>query len=243
MFVACQNKNTRGLFDDKPRLYAYPSIPVLPTKDEFIIIDSGAYALSQKGKEIDATYMFKLSGFYKKYGASNVFPILGIAPDKFLDPYKSMANYNFWQQYIGLPIVPVIQFTKAKKIDLYSALKQVDFYLNFKNKNEMYPRRPKIFAISNPSLTAKESKQIVYLIEYMRKQGIEWIHNLGAGWNTNDCKDWHKIGFDSIDSISYYTDAERGLAWKTCSYISDKSNLELKQLIINNYNCANERTI
>ena len=49
-FVACQNKNTRDLFDDKSRLYAYPSKPLLPTANEFIIIDSGAYGLSQKGK-------------------------------------------------------------------------------------------------------------------------------------------------------------------------------------------------
>jgi len=238
-FVACQSQSTRDLFNDKSRLYAYPSKPLLPTNNEFIIIDSGAYGLSQQGKEIDAEYMFKLSNFYKKYKASNKFPVLAIAPDKFLDPVKSMSNYKFWMQYIGLSVVPVIQFTKNKKIDLMNALKQIDFYLNFKTDNQIYPNPCKIFAISNPSLTAKEAKSIKYIIDYMRKKGVEWIHNLGAGWNTNDCRDWFDIGFDSIDSISYYTDAERGIAWRPFSYQTNKTNKTVKELVLHNYKLAN----
>lgn len=220
----------RESFTGKSRLYAFPMKPDLPTAKEFIIIDSGAYGLSQQGKEIDAEHMFKLSNFYKKYGASNKFPALAIAPDKFLDPHTTMNNYKFWMKYINHPVVPVIQFPVFKKIDLLSALKQVDFYIENRNI---------IMAISNPGLNGKQGKSIAYLIEYMRKNGVEWIHNLGAGWNANDCKDWFDLGFNSIDSISYYTDADRGIEWKPFSYSTGKTNKTVKQIILNNYNLAN----
>ena len=37
------------------------------------------------------------------------------------------------------------------------------------------------------------------------KYCIEWIHNLGAGWDKSDIIAWsHFKGLDSIDTIAYY---------------------------------------
>lgn len=228
-FVACMKDSLRQDMEGKSRLYAYPMAVDKPTAGEFVILDSGAYGLSQRGMEIDAEHMFKLARYYKANGASNRFAVLGIAPDKFLDPEKTMDNYRFWHKYIQQPVVPVIQFKAMKKIDLHSGLRQVDFYL---------PGN-RIMAISNPGLKARQAKAMHYLIEYMRKVGVEWIHNLGAGWNTLDCRDWFEMGFDSIDSIAYYTDADKGITWRPASYETGKTNQPAKNIILNNHILAN----
>src|SRR5690606_15718880 len=101
-----------------------------------------------------------------------------------------------------LPVVPVIQFTKMKHLDIFHARKQAMFYREFGNK---------IIAVSNPGLRGSAALPLKILTDELRKIGYEWIHNLGAGWNYNDCRDWRKLGFDSIDSISYYTDASHNL--------------------------------
>lgn len=223
------NDDLRCIFKNKSRLYAYPLKPDPINSSEFIILDSGAYGLSKIGLEIDAEHMFKLSSYYKQHQASNQFPVLGIAPDKYLDPHQTMSNYRFWMKYIQHPVVPVIQFPKEGKIDIFSALKQVDYYI----------RGNRIMAISNPGLKAKKAEPVKYVIDYMRKKGVEWIHNLGAGWNTKDCYDWFDIGFDSIDSISYRTDASRGVQWSPYSYDVRFTGGDYNSLVINNFNLAN----
>ncbi len=233
MFVACQSKITKNLFAGKPRLYAFPAKPSLSAADKFVILDSGAYSLSRKNKEIDSKHMFRLGAYYKKYNGSDKPPVLAIAPDKFLDPEKTMDNYKFWRSNIDIDVVPVIQFKQKKRIDLMLACKQVDFYCSVNS------RVPYTFAISNPSLTADDSAAMSFIIRHMKTKGVKWVHNLGAGWNVNDCRDWARIGFDSIDSISFYTDAARNLEWQPFSYNVSPSNLAERELIIKNYELAN----
>ena len=41
---------------------------------------------------------------------------------------------------------------------------------------------------------------------YVKEQGFEWIHLLGAGWDLDDIKAWKSSKYiDSMDSIAYYT--------------------------------------
>lgn len=211
------------------RLYAFPMPPDEPAPGGFVMMDSGAYGLSQQGREIDTEHMFRLARYYKAHKAGNQFPVLGVAPDKFLDPERSKQNYRFWMHYIGQPVVPVIQFATMKRVDIALALKQVDFYL---------PGN-RVMCISNPGLKAREAGAMQFIVEYMRKVGVEWIHNLGAGWNTLDCRDWFEMGFDSIDSIAYYTDADRGMAWRPASYTTGHSALECIKIAVINIEFAN----
>lgn len=230
-FVACINSRLPDLFKSVSRLYAFPAKPDTETVNEFVILDSGAFSLSLKGKEIDIPYMGRLHGYYRKYGAGNSFPVLGIAPDKFPDPDRTMQNYLTWIRLFKLPVVPVIQFSRMKHIDVFLGRKQGLFYREFGNR---------IIAISNPGLKAKDAQTLKILIDQLRKMDYSWIHCLGAGWNYNDCADWGKLGFDSIDSISYYSDAEKGIAWKPLSYQTGQSTLEYEELCKYNYNLANK---
>jgi len=132
-----------------------------------------------------------------------------IAPDVFLDPVQTMLNWEWWQATLDMPvpIVPVVQFPKRKRIDVYSAMRQAQFYAPFK---------PEMVAISNPSLTAAESIGIETVCAMVREvTGARWLHNLGAGWSPKDVADWRGLGcFDSIDSGAYYTDAQGGWRWR-----------------------------
>lgn len=195
----------------KNRLYAYPTLPEKITKDEFVILDSGAFGLSQRGEAMDFEYMTKLSTHYKKYKASDEFPYIAIAPDEFMNPQQTMENYKLWIESGFGKVAPVLQFKKKKQLDLWTILEQCRFYAKYK---------PQFVAISNPSMTAIEAKnmmpQIVSLVRKMLNP--KWIHNLGAGWNAADAAEWMQQGFDSIDSIAYYTDAQNAKSWRFNSH-------------------------
>jgi hypothetical protein len=201
----------RGHLINKNRLYAYPTIPEAATENEFIILDSGAFGLSQKGQKMDFDYMKKLSAHYQKHNASDVFPYIGIAPDEFMNPLQTMANFKLWNENELGKVAPVLQFKKTKQLDIWTITEQCKFYSKY---------NPQFVAISNPGMTAIQAQNIMpQIIKIVRKMiAPKWIHNLGAGWNAADASEWIKQGFDSIDSIAYYTDAQNKKSWRFNSH-------------------------
>lgn len=201
----------RGKLQGKNRLYAYPTVPETITKNEFVILDSGAFGLSQRGEVMDFEYMKKLSTHYKKYNASDEFPYIAIAPDEFMNPTQTMENYKLWINNDLGRVAPVLQFKKAKQLDIWTIVEQCRFYLQYK---------PQFVAISNPSMNAIEAKKTMPQIVAVVRKILQpkWIHNLGAGWNAADAAEWLQQGFDSIDSIAYYTDAINAKSWRFGSH-------------------------
>ena len=195
----------RMTIDGVDALYPFPRPPKLNAHKR-IILDSGAFGLAQRGKAIDYHHMRRLAGYYRKYGASNDWPVVGIAPDVFLDHNATMKNWRWWHDNIGLPVVPVIQFS-SRRLDPYVIIRQSKFYAGYK---------PPVVAIGNPMLSATESRELMPMIAYTVRQitGARWIHHLGAGWSPKDIMAWREMNcFDSIDSIAYYTDAQNGKMW------------------------------
>jgi len=175
------------------RLYAYPCEPKFKNGG-LVILDSGAFALSQSGRRMNFAYMKKLSEHYKKHYSENV---ICVAPDEFLNPVQSMINFKNWHK-LGLfsNACPVLQCETKFKIDEKSILQQAEFYRNYSE----------VVFFSNPSLTAKESGyKLNKIFGKIKDMGYKWIHNLGAGWNLEDVKAWKNIeNLDSFDSIAYY---------------------------------------
>lgn len=212
-FVAPVPPGLRSRLLDCNRLYAYPSEPEPPHPHGFIILDSGAFALSRSGQEMGLGWMRGLGGHYRTHSACSDFGflhILAIAPDVYLHPYNTIANYQWWFDNIAIPVVPVIQFEKPRDLDLHIAIYQAEAYAKFK---------PAVVAISNPGLRAIEAAAAMPEIckAVLSITGCAWLHNLGAGWDPVDARRWLDLGFDSIDSIAYYTDARSGLAWQAGS--------------------------
>lgn len=185
------------------RLYAYPCQPEAPSS--LVILDSGAFGLSQRGRQIGIAHMRQLAEHYRPYAGQPGY--ICIAPDAYLDPRLTMRNWQWWQDHIGLPVAPVIQFTREGQIDVYHGLQQADYYARW---------QPAALAISNPALTAYGSAGLAVICATVRRNHPHaWLHNLGAGWTPTDIADWRQSGlFDSIDSTAYYTDAQRGSLWR-----------------------------
>lgn len=200
----------RGRLLAHSRLYAYPAAPELPPPaGGFVILDSGAFGLSQRGGANSRSPMTKawMRGLAEHYRAHAGERVICIAPDVYLDPAATMRNWRWWQDEIGLPVAPVIQFPRVKQLDVYSAVKQAKFYA---------PWRPPFVAISNPGLRAIECRDLMPTLCRLVRQatGATWLHNLGAGWDAADIHAWRELAcFDSIDSIAYYQDAQAGGRW------------------------------
>lgn len=178
----------RGKILEHKRLYAFPAVP----EDNPFILDSGAFALSKSGGKMDAAYLERLYKYYKKYPDAN-----RVAPDVFLNPRRTMKNFKLWMdQYSDCRVWPVIQCS-SKKIEWASIEYQLDFYSEFFNRIE-------ILFFSNPSLRAGSyPKDIFKKIKDLYR--VDWIHNLGAGWDIQDIRGYATLGgLDSIDSIAYY---------------------------------------
>jgi hypothetical protein len=212
------------------RLYAYPNIPLLDDNHR-IILDSGAFGLSKSGRSMDESHIAKLAKHYETYGKkANVFCI---APDVFKNATLSMRQYkDFIAKYEKIKIVPVIQFVSSY-IDFFSIKKQVTAYQKITNS--------RMICISNNKFDpVKQFKELKFIVdEIKRKNGDILIHVLGAGYSHNNVKDWMEIGVDSIDSISYYTDAQAGLEWIAGSYKTNSSTLRFHDLAIRNAEVAN----
>lgn len=201
-------RELRGRLNEFSRLYAYPTKPEPPPVGGFVIMDSGAFGLSQRGGSIDAPYMRKLSSHYREHGASNIFPVIAVAPDEFLNPHRTMQNWTFWHNESMGRIAPVIQFKKTKQIDLFAVLNQAEFYRDFDTP---------FVCVSNPSLHGIEAldSPIWRVFDFVRnKMDAMWIHVLGAGWSPECIAAWRKVGgFDSMDSVAYYSAAQQQTSW------------------------------
>ncbi len=212
------------------RLYAYPAIPDL-SGEEMVILDSGAFALSKSKKQMDAEYIDTLAQHYRQFlGRENVY---AIAPDVFKNRIKSMRQYElFTEQYRDIPICPVIQFSNST-IDLFNAKKQIDHYAAIK--------KSRLVCLSNNRFNpVSQSQSLRFIVDYIRKHfGNVWVHVLGAGYSYNNVQDWMKTGVNSVDSISYYTDAQHNLRWLPYSYGHESSNIPFSKLALINAQVAN----
>lgn len=202
-FVGCHCEGVLPLAD---RLYAFPRRPEgVGLAQGVVILDSGAYGLSRRGQLIGPAHMEKLNRYYSEYGAG----CWCVGPDAYLNPAATMKNWRYWHAAGYAPVMPVIQFLRAGRLDVTSALRQAAFYAAWS---------PARVAISNPGLTAAAAKAMgmgFICAEVRRITGCQWLHNLGAGWSPADVADWRDMGsFDSIDTIAYYTDAQAGWRWR-----------------------------
>lgn len=204
MYVFALSGDARGIkgLQQYSRLYPFPVRPEPPPVDGLVILDSGAPSLFRQGKRMDERYMRRLAGWYRKYAGERV---RCIAPDVCKDPFQTMRNFAWWQRVVDLPVVPVIQ-PRIKKLDIFLVLRQAQFYRDY---------RSEWIAISNGTLHSSEADQMAEVCKVVRAMtGATWLHCLGAGWNPLDAKGWFDLGFDSIDSTAYLTDAKRGCLWR-----------------------------
>lgn len=195
----------RGAMLAHCRLYAFPVAPEPPPPDGFVILDSGAYGLSVRGGRMDAAYLRRLAAHYAAHGAGAGRPLVGVAPDAFLDPGATLRQWRTWD---GPPVAPVIQFPAMRRMDLYAVRRQAAAYA---------PARPPVVLVSNPGWRGVEAAAagLRRALDLTRAvTGCGHIHILGAGWDDADIRAWRGIGgFESMDSIAYYTAAQDGRAW------------------------------
>jgi hypothetical protein len=199
----------RGQLLHYSRLYAYPVEPEPPDGSGFVILDSGAFGLAMARRKMDDEYIAALAAHYARYAGERV---LCVAPDEYLNPRRTMANYAAWR---SAPVVPVIQSSRRRTVDAYDVRRQVQFYSEYLSNIPRYRDRP-VIAFSNPALYAAEKPLPVWrtLCAVIRAHIPDaWIHVLGAGWSPDDIRVWRETGVNSIDSIAYYTSAQSGEAW------------------------------
>jgi len=228
MFVCAAHKSLD--LRDFDRLYAYPNKPDL-SGDCLVILDSGAFALSKSKHKMDERYMHDLAEHYSQYMIRN--HVYAIAPDVFKNSYKSIQQFQYFiEKYPDIQVAPVIQFFSST-IDLFNAKKQIDKYSTLSNS--------KLVCISNNSFCPiNQYRELSYIVSCIRQKFNDvWVHVLGAGYSHNNVKDWLKTGVNSVDSISYYTDAQYNLAWIPHSYQQEISELSFDELAIHNANVAN----
>lgn len=230
MFILSSNRLLEPEIQKFNRLYAFPNIPNLDS-EKIIILDSGAFAMSMSKKRMDAEYINKLAQHYRKYATQE--NVHCIAPDVFKDPKKSIRQFiAFRENYSDIKASPVLQFYSSQ-IDLFSTKKQIETYSKLSNS--------RMVCISNNKFNAqKQLREIRFIVDEIRdKFGDVLIHVLGAGYSHNNVKDWLKAGVTSLDSISYYTDAQHKLSWVMNSYETRFSNLSFRELALHNASIAN----
>ena len=176
------------------RLYAYPCEPRFENGG-LVILDSGAFGLSQSGGHMNFAYMQKLSEHYKKYYRDGM---LCVAPDVAINPTQSMMNFQKWHKnnFFG-KVTPVLQSEQKYSFDEKSMLLQAEFYRKYSDN---------IF-FGSPKMSAKLAKglKVEKIFKELKNMGFKWVHKLGVGWNLEEIKFWRDIQFlDSFDSISYY---------------------------------------
>lgn len=180
------------------RLFAFPVIPTFKNK-ALVILDSGAFGLSIQKKKMNTKYFRELSNYYEKY--YKVYDkVLCIAPDVFKNPFQSMQNVKIWRALeLFKNITPVLQNSRALVIDKDELKYQVDVYTKLNYKTLAY-------SIHSANGMLHKQQHIEEIFFYAREKGVAHIHCLGAGWSLEDIAVWQSIdGFDTFDSIAYYT--------------------------------------
>jgi len=218
------------MLQDFNRLYAFPNIPDLDDQYK-IILDSGAFGLSKSGGKMDAQYLQQLAEHYRNHGKQK--NVYCIAPDVFKNSHKSIRQYKeFIARYPDIKVVPVLQFSSTS-IDLFNAKKQIDEY-------SRYSKSGMICISNNKFNSRKQYEELKYIVKKIRlKFKNVWIHVLGAGYSHNNVKDWIELGVNSVDSISYYTDAQAKLKWLRDSYQTEPENATFEEIALNNATVAN----
>jgi len=232
MFIASTQMSLSSDLLHYNRLYAYPNIPEI-SDTPIIILDSGAFALSMRKGYMDAEYIEKLAAHYQGY--DHLDNIYCVAPDVFKNPYISMKQYKDFVEKYTINAVPVLQFSSPQP-DLFKVKKQIDFYHRLNEDIKM-------MCLSNHKFNpVKQYKELQFIVNIIRETFNEniLIHVLGAGYNHLDVLDWLKIGVDSLDSISYYTDAQQHQKWVKGSYKVEHSDLPFKDLALLNLKIANQ---
>lgn len=195
-------------------LFSFPH-PV-EERGEMRVLSSGTWGIaSRRYGHYGLRHWEELYDYYRRYD------VLGnsgwrIMPDEYLHPEATMNNFCEWnKRFPDCSVVPVIQFRREHEFELYTALKQLEFYAPFK---------PSRICISNPAYVALEWREDLTALAGMVKRIIPgcWIHVLGAGWTPREILDYAAIReIDSIDSIAYYIDAKDGEAW----YLNGRTEL------------------
>lgn len=220
MFILSSNKKLEPELSGFDRLYAYPNLPNV-TPENMIILDSGAFALSCKKQTMDERYIQNLAVHYEQYAHyENVY---FVAPDVFKFPEKSMQQFLFFKSICDMDVAPVIQF-RSPTADIFDAKRQINFYKQH--------CKPRLICISNHAFNIKtQAVNIARIVEIIKQAfGDIKIHVLGAGFNSKNVADWMKTGITSMDSVSYYSDAQARQQWvfgRSSVVTSSKSFKEL----------------
>lgn len=176
------------------RLYAYPCEPQFKNGG-LVILDSGAFGLSQSGGHMNFAYMQKLSQHYEKYYRDGM---MCIAPDVATNPIKSMMNFKKWHDNDLFPhITPVLQSDNEFNVSFEDMISQAEFYKQYSDT----------ICFTGGKFSGKQSMALKFydIFKALKKMRYRWIHKLGAGWNIEDVKIWKSMPYlDSFDSISYY---------------------------------------
>lgn len=197
-FVCPIPKWLRGKLLDYNRLYAYPTIPEPLHNAEFIILDSGAYALSKFKGKMTNNYINNLAIHYAKYKTNN--NIICVAPDRGGDYKTTIKQFEYYLTNYEYNISPVLQFS-GHDFNWYELKFQIEYYKqNLKNVEFIF------FAKRGAYSYELKDVEITKKIEYVLKElECKWIHFFAAGWGINEVKqfaNFHK--YISIDTINYY---------------------------------------
>jgi hypothetical protein len=216
-FVCATPSNLKGWLLEFPRLYAFPAQSEAPAPESFVILDSGAFGLSQRGIQMSKAHMAKLAEHYALHGASDAFPHVAVAPDAYPNPFQTMRQWHYWYDQSYTRVAPVIQQTQKHGCDARVTLMQC---------LEYEPYKPQTVFVSNPGLTGKEARFLGFqavLDTVQETLAPRWVHVLGAGWHPEDLEQWTRLrGWDSMDTIAYYTDAKNGLCWDGLAFTNFK---------------------
>jgi hypothetical protein len=195
-------RELRGQLLPHCRLYAYPVEPEPPPADGFVLLDSGAYGLSRSGGRMTPRYLEQLAEHYRRHAGPAVHCV---APDVYLDPAATLRQYS---RFRYSPVVPVVQMDRAGQLSpLLTAIQA-----------RRYPRS-RFVAFSNPGLRSRGAHRAAWEACFNAIRAAHpgcHLHVLGAGWDEQDLRDWlHVDGWDSMDSIAYYTTAreQSGPGW------------------------------
>jgi hypothetical protein len=117
-----------------------------------------------------------------------------------------------------------------REIDLYTALRQAQFY-----------GKQDVVCFANPFLTARQArrKNVHELFALLRESmHCRRLHVLGAGWTPEDIAGWRELGADSIDSIAWYTDAQEKKVWRLDGSIIPAPHLTFEERLHQNIQVA-----
>ncbi len=168
------------------------------------VLDCGTWGLHTRGKRYAERGFADLAAYYRTHSAS-----WRAAPDEYLRPDRTMENWRDWQRlFPDVPVAPVIQYQREGRPSASEVLRQLEEYASASSG---------VLLISNPGMTAGAwLDHLAWAVAEVKRAvpGV-WVHVLGAGWDPVDIALYRRVpGLDSIDSIAYYTDAQRGVAWR-----------------------------